>query len=129
MRQKLYWSKGHFDFTSIPNFNSVGRVIPEIHTFEFFKILTHTHARSSIRTFFLNHFSGRCTPFWVSWHKNLDFFSWNKASFMRKQKEEIKGYSTQCCLNLSKNEKRLSFTNSTFNKKMVLSNLTLGIRN
>ena len=75
LRQKVYWRKGHSVFTTIPNFDSIGWVILEIQIPE-------------IRTFFLNHFSGRFTPFWVSWHENLDFFFLkNKASFMRKQNE------------------------------------------
>ena len=45
LRQKLYWKKGHFDFTSIPNFNSISWVIFEKQTFEFFEVLTHTYTQ------------------------------------------------------------------------------------
>ena len=95
LRQILYWNKGHFDFTSLLNSNSIGWVNSEIQTFEFFDVLTHTrmrHANISIRKFFLNYFSRRFTPFSVFWHVNLIFFFFfyeNKASFMRKQKEYI----------------------------------------
>ena len=72
----------------MPNFNSIGWSIPEIQTFEILKS-QHTHAHISIRTYIPNHFSGCFTPFWVSWHKNLEivFLHENKASFMRKQKK------------------------------------------
>ena len=48
---------------------------------------THTHTHASVRTVFLNRFSGRFTSFRVSSHKHLykNCFHENKAFFMKKQ--------------------------------------------
>ena len=54
LRQKLYWRKGHFGFTSRTNFNSKSKSKHKC---------ARTYAYTSIRTFFLNHFSRLFTPF------------------------------------------------------------------
>ena len=66
-RQKLYWKKGHFGFTFVPNYNSIDGVIPDIQTFEFFQVLTraHTHPDFFSKPFFWTVFLSVLT--WKSW--------------------------------------------------------------
>ena len=71
--QKLYWRKGHWLYVHIKF--QFDRLSSSWYTDVWiFRCLTHTrtHTHTSIRTFFLTHFSGRFIPFWVSWHENLE---------------------------------------------------------
>ena len=79
------WKKGRVCFRYTAHVSLTGWVILVMRKLEFSEVLTYIN--TSNRTFFINHFSGGLTSFWVFWYENREKNVW-KQSFLYEEAQK-----------------------------------------